>query len=246
MDWVTKGAAALMLFGLAACGGGGGAATTGPTTASTVPDPSTDPVAYFKQVVGPGYENFRADLVGDKYTGATGLPNTAFVHMPTKGTAIYKGYALVAVNRNNASPGLPRLSLEGTATLNVDFAKGAASGAATNFVGGASGNLNTVTGAYIFTAPPIAYPGTISITNGCIGIANGCGSVTRPNQLQANFSGTLKGGGNTLVTSGRLLADFKGTPIQGVAVSGDPSIATTINGVAMPNGSSGFFFFVKP
>ncbi len=253
------GVAALALLALAGCGGGSGGttATTGSTmsgtagtsgggsgssSSGTTPTPQTDPAAYFSQIISPGYDSYQAALVGNSHTGATGLPNTAYASMPSSGTANFNGYAFLIANSGSQVVGQPSIGIEGTATLSVDFSNNSASGSATNFVGGPIGALDTTTGKYPLTQAAIAYPGSIAISNGCVGANHGCSSVTRPNQMQADFSGTLAGGGNTITANGQVLADFKGTPIQGVAVSGG-TITTKINGNNVPGA---FYFYVKP
>lgn len=234
------GAAAVSLLALANCGGGGGAAAGSASSPPPAPPPTpqTDPAAYFSQVIEPGYDSFSESLVGNTYTGATAMADTTT--MPTSGTATYNGYALVGANRLGQVSGAPKVGVEGTATLTADFANNTVAGSATNFVGGDVGSQNTTTGKFPITSAITAYPGTITISNGCIG-TNGCSLVTRPNQMQADFSGTLTGV-HTITTSGQLLADFKGTPIQGIAVTGG-TINTTVDGTAVP---SGFYFYVKP
>lgn len=235
--------ATVSLLAVANCGGGGGATnagTTVPPTASLTAQ--NDPADYFSQVIAPGYTQYRSDLIGDTNTGSTGLPNTAFTGMPASGTATYNGYALLAINRDATVSGQPRLGVEGTATMTADFANHAISGSATNFVGGSVTGQDPTTGYYTPAGPANYYAGTIQITNGCIGNTAGCSGVTRPNQYSAQFSGALNGEGNSIVTSGSLLGDFKGTPIQGVTAI-TQTATTTVNGTVLP---SGFFAFVKP
>ncbi len=216
---------------LAGCGGGG----------APLPTPQTDPDAYFNQVIEPGYDADRLRLVGDGTTANPGLGNTAFTRMPTTGSATYTGYALLGVNLDGADATGPRLGLEGTASMTADFAQGAITGQATNFVGGNTGPFDSTTNKYPLAAPAQYYPGTIDITNGCIGKTT-CANVTRPNQMAADFSGTLTGGGNTVTTSGVLQGDFKGNPIKGIAAQAI-SGTLAVNGTAVPGG---FFVYVRP
>jgi hypothetical protein len=235
----AAGAASLLL--LAACGGGSGSAA-GVTQSATGPTAQSDPVDYFNQVVGPGYQQYESDLVGNSYTGTTGLPNTAFKGMPTGGTATYRGYALVIANADGTVAGQPKIGVEGTATLTADFGNGTLAGSATNFVGTTISGKDSKTGAYQLAKAPAYYAGTVTIKDGCIGVATACSNVTRPNEFSANYSGTLTGEGNKITTNGQVLGEFKGTPIQG-AVLGTNTGATTLNGAAVPGA---FAALLKP
>ncbi len=233
---MTKASAVpLSVFGLVAllagCGGGG----------ATLPTPQSDPDAYFSQVVGPGYDATRLLLDGDGTTANPGLGNTAFTRMPTKGSATYTGFALLGVNRDGTDATGPRLGLEGTASLTADFAQSTITGQVTNLVGGSTGPFDSTTNKYPLTGPAQYYAGTIDITNGCIGKTT-CANVTRPNQMAADFSGTLTGEGNTITTNGVLQGDFKGNPIKGIAAQAI-SGTLTVNGKGEPGG---FFVYVTP
>lgn len=226
---------------LAGCGGGGGSGGTASTT-PPAPTAQTDPDAYFTSVIEPGYDSYREYLSGDSYKGTTGLYNSTTAAIPTSGTATFKGYAELGMNLDNSATTAPRLGVEGTATITADFAKQTLSGSATNFVGTTVGNMNTTTGKYPFTGPANYYTGTIAITNGCIGTAPGCMSNTNANQFTADFAGTLNGSGNTMIASGQVQGNLKGTPLKGIATTTSTGTYTT-NGISVPGN---FAFFVKP
>lgn len=224
---------------LAGCGGSGATAGAGAASSgcgcgsSTQVTAASDPVDYYNNVLVPGYNSYHDELYGDTYTGATAMANTTT--MPTTGTATYTGYAAVAGNYDNAVTTQPNIVAVGTAELSADFGTGSLSGSATNFVGGPFGPPDPKTGNRTPTAKVQYYAGTVTVSNGCIGTANGCSNVTQPYQVSANYKGTLTGGGNTVAVSGQALGDFKGTSAQGVTLLTNTG-TVTLNGAKVDGG----------
>lgn len=129
----------------------------------------------------------------------------------TTGSASFSGYAgIVAGSDYDAT------ILVGDADVNVNFnGNGSVSGAITN-ISGAAGVNTYVTG----TGTIDAYSGNIAISNGSVGSGN---------SMSANYSGTLRGNGDTLVVGGVMDGQFYGNPtIRALELNGlDPA---TLNG----------------
>ncbi len=222
---------------LSGCGGGGET----PVTAQS------DPSAYYNTVLSPNYNAQRIALNGDVNTGQAPLANTTYPGaphgMPTSGSATYNGYMLVNANRDGSTAGSPRLSMEGTASVNANFTAATITGSATNFVGGVvTPDPTNVEHPFKFVNSPVNYTGTLAITGGCIGVSASCAAVTRPNQFEANVAGTLTGEGNTVTTNTNILGDFRGSPIQGVWAA-NVQAANTINGAPV---LGSMFLVAKP
>lgn len=110
------------------------------------------------------------------------------------GSATFSGYAgIVAGSEYDAT------ILVGDADVAVNFdGNGAVNGTITNVSGGAG--INT----YISGTGRIdSYDGQIDISNGSVGTGNA---------LRADYRGTLRGNGDTIVTSGTMTGEFLGNP----------------------------------
>lgn len=216
-----------LVSGLAGCGGGTGTGTT-----AALPTRSSDPQAYYDQVLSPNFKTQQTYLNGNSASGQAALPNTSYVGMPTSGTATYNGYALLYANTRGTVAGVAKLGIVGTAQLNANFGTSSMTGTLTNFVG--SEVTANSTGGYDFSKTPTAYNGSLTMTDGCIGNAAGCPGVTRPNQFTGTFKGALTGQGHTVATDATILGDFRGTPIKGVYATGTSGPiqvdATAVNG----------------
>lgn len=158
----------------------------------------------------------------DTGTQLNGVFNTAFKGMPVTGTARYAGQSGMVMT---SAAGDDYLFL-GDAAMLADFQNATMTGTLGSFRGvilpGGAGPAGAVTD----------YAGTIVLTNGAIGVA-------RPNDFDADFGGTLTGGGNVIFVTGDIYGDFKGTPIR--AVMGSSSAgglippSGTINGLPASN-----------
>jgi hypothetical protein len=198
----------VMLGALSGCGGGGGTASG--VASNWQADPS-------------GFYATNQPLQNAMVNNLNALSNSTYKAMQQQtGTATYNGYARVVMT----TPTTP-IELLGLATLDANFSTETISGNLTSFAGNYQ---NTTTTPITVKSPQVAYTGSIAVTNGCIGTANGC-AATRPNQFVADFSGTLTGQGNTLGLTGGMAGDFKGSPvIQGIEAAAN-SGAPTLNGV---------------
>ena len=132
--------------------------------------------------------------------------NTSFAGMSTTGSAVFKGKTYIAVN---TAPSMSELA--GDARVKVNFASGDVTGKFDKFLGrDALGQLDS-------------YKGEVQVTGGTIGAAV-------PNDISLDYSGRLRGNGDTLRPAGELTGKFKGTPIRGF-------IASDIDRLADLNGS---------
>jgi len=133
--------------------------------------------------------------------------NTSFSEMPTKGTATFAGFSIIAVDASSRT-----LALVGLADLKANFDTSRISGTMSDFNGGyADGDIN-------------AYNGELAIKNGNIGLPT-------PNGFVADYSGKLTGNGETVVLGGDINGVFKGTRIRGLFAASDPATTTaTIDG----------------
>ena len=130
------------------------------------------------------------------------LSNTAFLDMPTGGAARFAGGAQLTVTPPSGDQG-PRRYV-GRANVGVDFASETVVGRVDQMIRRSNGR-------------DIA--GTLSIRNGDIG-------VNRPNDFAADLRGTLRDGNATITMDSRILGDFRGTPVRGIAVRNNGSDAT--------------------
>lgn len=154
----------------------------------------------------------------DTGTQLNGVFNTAFKGMPITGTARYNGQSGLVLTSAAGDDFL----LLGDGALLADFQNGTMDGTLGSFRGvilpGGAGPAGAVTD----------YAGTIVLANGAIG-------VTRPNDFDADFDGTLTGGGNVIFVTGDIYGDFKGTPIRGLlgssSAAGLVPPSGTINGL---------------
>lgn len=134
-------------------------------------------------------------------------PNTSFVGMPTVGSATYNGYAVI----KHTNGVIDDAQFLGDAQITADFGAGTVSGQASNFEG------------WHNDGPLGSYAGTVTLSGGVIG-------MSRPNDLGAFINGTLVQGPDTIVISGGMFGDFKGTPILGAVTQIDAQSTMTING----------------
>ena len=134
------------------------------------------------------------------------LDPTAFAAMPDSGSVRYGGHAVVVFG-----PAAAETSLLGQAWLTADFGSGQVSGGVDQVRGG--------------TGPTDvqAYAGALTL-DGRIG-------QRRANSFDALLTGTLVGGGQTLVLSGRLLGDFRGPIGQAVVAGTTLALEATLNGM---------------
>jgi hypothetical protein len=136
--------------------------------------------------------------------------NTAFVApfiegMPSDGTATYEGILFVELDTAALAT-----ELYGVARVSADFKESTMSGGVTNFFG---------TDRNGSEAP---YTGSVALSNGDIG-------VTRPNDFDLDYNGSLNGNGEIVLLSGTLDGDFKADPIRGI-LARDTSPTANIGG----------------
>ena len=150
---------------------------------------------------------------------------TAFVSVPTTGTASYSG--LINVNAG------PTANLSAGLTLDADFAaKSLTADQTTDFYANTGGTLE-------------AYAGELAFSNGIIG-ARGVDNAAR-----LDIAGTLTGASNTVIVDGEIFGKLVGTPIVGISANttvaeaaaraaADRAMNITLNGTAVTDGSAGF------
>lgn len=150
---------------------------------------------------------------------------TAFVSVPTTGTATYSG--LINVNAGATA------NLTAGLSLDADFVtKKLTADQTTDFYANTGGTLE-------------AYAGELAFSNGVIG-ARGVDNAAR-----LDIAGTLTGATNTVVVDGEIFGKLVGTPVVGISANttvaeaaafsnAERAMNITLNGSAVTNGSAGF------
>jgi hypothetical protein len=126
--------------------------------------------------------------------------------VPAGGTALYRGYAAVVIDDDATSD----LVLLGDAEVTADFSTDTITGGADNFEGGRD------------ASDFARYDGALTLEDGAISGSS----------IDARLSGTLTGGGNTVVVDNALEGEFRGDPIEGIALGSQEDIR--LNGTPRP------------
>jgi hypothetical protein len=150
-----------------------------------------------------------ASQARDLNTRVAEMANTTFDTMPDAGSVNYIGNAGVVYSRNGRD-----VTLLGTATVTANFADQMIAGRIEQMSGG--------TGASDLRD----YAGELTIA-GQIG-------VRRPNSFDVMLGGTLTGAGQTIVLSGPLRGDFRGSEAQAIVAISNGQMHGTVNGADAP------------
>lgn len=139
--------------------------------------------------------------------------NSAFTAIPDENSETYQGEASLAAGTSASG-----VYLIGDAVLVVDFEADTVEGTLSSF------------GGFDRAESYADYSGTLVFVDGEIG-------VDRPNDLESEIVGTLRGGGYTIEVDAEWEGDFKGSPIRGVL--GNTSVGGStfeLNGTVVPGG----------
>lgn len=156
------------------------------------------------------------------------LFNTSTKAMPVTGSATYNGQSGLVLTSAAGEDFL----LLGDARMLADFSTGTMAGTLGSFRG--------------VILPPGSGPASAAVDySGVILLQNGAIGVVRANDFDADFGGTLTGGGNVIVVAGDIYGDFKGTPIRGIrgssSAGGLLAPTGTINGLTASQIALGFW-----
>lgn len=150
----------------------------------------------------------RLDRIDEMFTSSAATMNRS------TGTATFTGEAGLIVDPTFVGQNLvgAGTTVVGDANINVNFQNDSISGSLTNFIG-ADRRENVDT-----------YTGSIRINNGVIG-------ANSPEQVTANYSGTLRGNNETVVVGGELFGSFSGNPgVRAISLAGFGDTGT-VNGI---------------